>query len=688
MQRRHFIGTMLAAGAAAGQAPQLENDPPRARWIENGLIDAGGSHEPYIFVVRRGGYPLDAREQYERAQSEEVLRRLKDQGVEVFHTHLYKGFGMAAEMPEMRDTVRATATAHRLGLKVDTYIQWNTLMYETFFAEEPRAKDWVQRDALGRPILLTYGYQQSYRYRPCFAHQEYLDYLKKIVRFAVEEVKTDFIHFDNFELNAEPDSCHCPVCVRRFREFLRAKYTPALRKERFGFENVDYVNPPEWNAQNPPAKMEIIFDPAIQEWIDFRCQVMADALRQMAEYVRSLNPEVAVEINPHGITGGNRAWENAIDHSRLLTSTDVFWTEEENPCVYLPDGRLISKIRSYKLARAYRNILLTYTFDHAVEMAECLAFNQTMGYAGNDPLTPGMLHYIDFYRRHREYYVNSEDVANVAVLRSYASLTYHHARAGLAAILTEQALIQSHVPFDLVFDEHLENLSKYRVLILPETECLSDAQLERIRRFVEQGGGLIAIGQAGLYDQWRRLRVRAGLAGLIDGQAAAKAYEERVENDEAAGAASRKEAGRGRTVYLPALRFDGRLPEMGSFFEIGARFWRFPKNGSELIESVAWAARDELPVHITGPAFLVANVVAQPARRSVSIHLVNYNAARTTAGAANVTLRLPEGAKVSEVRLFSPDAGQPRTLPFEAHARTVSFTVPAIKVYSFATVMW
>src|SRR5581483_6990326 len=61
----------------------------------------------------------------------------------------------------------------------DTYIQWNTMMYETFFAEEPRAKDWIQRDQLGQPILLTYGYQQSYRYRPCFANQNYLDYPRK-----------------------------------------------------------------------------------------------------------------------------------------------------------------------------------------------------------------------------------------------------------------------------------------------------------------------------------------------------------------------------------------------------------------------------------------------------------------------------------------------------------------------------
>ena len=115
-------------------------------------------------------------------------------------------------------------------MKVDTYIQWDTMMYETFFAEEPSAKDWVQRDSLGRPIMLTYGFQQSFRYRPCFKNQDYLDYLKKVVRFGIEEAKTDFIHFDNFDLNAEPDSCHCPWCVKGFREHLQNKYSDRQRE--------------------------------------------------------------------------------------------------------------------------------------------------------------------------------------------------------------------------------------------------------------------------------------------------------------------------------------------------------------------------------------------------------------------------------------------------------------------------
>ena len=159
MHRRTFLGALPAAfipsRAARAAAADDARAVPRARWIENGVIDAGGSHEPHLFVVRRGGYRLDARESYEKAHSEEVIRRLKEQGVEVFHTHLYKGFGMAAEKPGMEDARRVAAIARRHGLKVDSYIQWNTMMYETFFAEEPRAKDWIQRDSLGRPILLT-----------------------------------------------------------------------------------------------------------------------------------------------------------------------------------------------------------------------------------------------------------------------------------------------------------------------------------------------------------------------------------------------------------------------------------------------------------------------------------------------------------------------------------------------------
>ncbi|HEV2246981.1 MAG TPA: alpha-amylase family protein [Terriglobia bacterium] len=697
MNRRDFMGS-VTAGMVASQVgkiglsgfPATAEPLKRARWIRNGLITAGGLHEPYIFVLRRGGEALDARKIHDWNQSEALIRQLKDQGIEVFHTHFYKGFGMAAEMPEMLETKRAAEIAHRYGMKVDTYLQWNTMMYETFFAEEPRAKDWIQRDASGLPILLTYGYQQSFRYRPCFSNPEYLAYLKKLVRFAVEEVKTDFIHFDNFDLNPEPDSCHSPSCVTGFRNYLKSKYSPEKLRQRFGFENVEYVNPPQWNRNNPPEKMAIIFDPAIQEWIDFRCQVMADALRQMAEYAKSLNSEVAIEINPHGITGGNRAWMNGIDHPRLLTSTDAYVTEEENFAEYFPeDGRLVSKIRSYKLARAYDNVLLTVS-PSEVATAEKLAFNQTIGTAGNAPLPAWMLDYIAFYRKHRDLFVGARDLATVGVLRSYPSITYHNARAQLSAILVEQALIQSRIPFHLIFDEPLPDLSNLKVLILPDSECLSDDQLAKIRSFVEDGGGLIATGQAGLYDGWRRLRVEAGLKGLTDGQQPASSYEERVGAlNISSGLPVRKLVGKGRVVYFPGIPFEGSLPKMEPYFTIDNKFWKRPANSEELIGEIRWAANSEMPVDISGPEFLVANLVWQPDQHRAMVHLVNYNVKTAPSiSGIDIVCRLPEGDTAKSVELYGLEYSAAVDLPFKIQARAASFSLPEMKTYALIVVGW
>jgi hypothetical protein len=525
--------------------------------------------------------------------------------------------------------------------------------------------------------MLVYGFQQSFRYRPCFANQEYLDYMKRLVKYAVQEVKTDFIHFDNYDLNPEPESCHCNVCVRRFREHLKTKYTPERRKERFGFENVDYVNPPAWNTRNRPGDLRIIYDPAIQEWIAFRCFIMADALRQMAVLAKSMNPEVVIETNPHGITGGNRAWQAGLDHTQFLKSTEVFWTEEQNPASLLPDGRLLSKIRSYKLARAFDNILLT-NLGSEPSLAEALAFNQTLGFVGSHPLSARTRKYIDFYRKHRELYAGTEDAPEVALLRSMPSITYNHPRTQPSAILMEQALIQAQIPFVLVFDEHLEDLSNHKVLILPDSECLSDKQLASIRDFVERGGGLVALGQTGLYDEWRRLRVKPGLAGLIDARVPARAYEERPEATTQTGAAVRTEFGKGRTVYIPEARFDGELPEMEDFFTIGNKFCKRPANAAEIVSGVRWAARDQLPVHIAGPAFVVANAVRKGDRRML-VHLVNYNAPAESA--AGVTVRMPG---VSGATHYSPDSDAPQKLT----AKAGSIAVPPVKVYSILDVTW
>jgi hypothetical protein len=692
--RRHFIGGMVAAAAAplapGETAATARPSVSQGQWMDNGLIDAGGNHEPYIFIVRRGGQRLDAKQTSEYQQSEELIRQLHEQGVEVFHTHLYKGFGMEAEREGMEDTRKAAEFAHRLGMKVDTYVQWNTMMYETFFAEEPKAQQWIQRDVAGLPILLPYGYQQSYRYRPCFANQDYLDYLKKVVRYAIVDVKTDFIHFDNFGLNAEPDSCHCPHCVGGFRKRLKTKYTTAQLKDRFGFSVVDYINPPQWNRDNPPGEIQIIYDPALQEWADFRCQLMADALKQMYDLVHSLNVDVALEINPGGITGANSPWIGGVDHKRLLKYTRSFWSEEGNEPQLHTDGRLITRVRSYKLAQAYDNVLITYVENNALAMGEGLAFNQTIGYLGTGPLSAVTRESLDFYVKNRDFYEGAEEASNVAVYRSYASLTYNNLDVQLCTVLVEQTLIQASVPFDLLFDDGLSDLSKYKVLVLPNTECLSDEQIEILHGFVNRGGSLVVIGHAGLYDEWRRVRVTPGLDGLVGHQVTAEGYQEKV----VAGAAtvvasSRKQIGRGRVAYLPALVFDGPLPPSRMDFSILNEYWKLPKNWNEFLGMVRWGAWDKIPMTVEGSAGVVANCTVQASKRRTMVHLLNYNGSQVAmARDTSVRVLLPNGAKATKVTVRVPGVAAETDLAVESSAGVASISLRELQHYALITVKW
>jgi beta-galactosidase GanA len=100
----------------------------------------------------------------------------------------------------------------------------------------------------------------------------------------------------------------------------------------------------------------------------------------------------------------------------------------------------------------------------------------------------------------------------------------------MSVLQVEQVLIQSRIPFHLIFDEPLPDLSRLKVLLMPDCECLSDEQLSKIRKFVENGGGIVVTDQTGLFDEWYRPRVEPGLKGLVEGQQRGKAYQETVEN--------------------------------------------------------------------------------------------------------------------------------------------------------------
>lgn len=165
----------------------------RPRWMdEEGIVMAGNWEEP-AFRARRVGYtdfkmPPEWIPGYEREHSQEMIDSLKSIGVNFVMTHGYKGYGFEIERQGMQDAVRFAHLAHASGLRVGAYIG-STLGWETLFQEIPAAKDWLWLDPNGEPGF--YNKKQTHRYLAMKNHPGYKNYIKKAIRFAIEEMNSE-----------------------------------------------------------------------------------------------------------------------------------------------------------------------------------------------------------------------------------------------------------------------------------------------------------------------------------------------------------------------------------------------------------------------------------------------------------------------------------------------------------------
>jgi len=677
---------VVLAGVACTRPP-VETPPDtvgtlaKPKWLsQEPLIIVGNWDSMPIFRRRVGGNPVWQEDDYRKEHEEETVLKLKELGVTMAVIHFYKGFGLAAEKEHMEDSRKLAALCKKHGLRVGVYIG-STVGYETFLREKPDAESWFVPPYLGRPIFYS---GQPFRKRVYFMHPGFREYMKRVLRIAIQDMKVDLIHFDNTSNRAQIPIFFHPQAIEDFRAFLGKKYTVEQLKQRIGFSEVTYIDPPVFDRP-----VRTIDDPIAQEWADFRCQQLADFYGEMERYIRRLNPEVAVENNPHlGISGTNTVWEQGVDYPRLLAHTDVVWTEEGNEAGVSPEGVLVSKIRSYKMAATLNNSIFTYTGGTGrggkVAMAEAMAYNRrNLGMVGGMlagyQLPEDQRNYIHFYKSNfNAFYRDAESRADVAVLHSFASMAYNNDRPWQSSMLFEQALIQAKVPFDIVFDGQLEDLSKYRALVLPDQECLGDTQLRLIRAFVEDGGGLVATEHSSLYTEQRQRRRDFGLQDVLK-VSAAEWRGARSEEGLLDTAPVRSQHGKGRVVYIPDVKPAVEKPPAAP---MTSRYWKLPANWRDLISAVRWAAGDSFSIEVKAPLTVTAELMAQPNQSRLLVHLVNYDAERNPkVTGIEVSLSVPEGKKLGQAMMLSPDEEKPLPMPVSMRGGRAVIVVPRLQTY-------
>ena len=607
---------------------------------------------------------------YRRMHSEEMVERLAEMGVNVVSSHFYKGFGVRAEAEEMELAARFTETCHAFGIRVLGYHQWATICYETFLDEVPHAEQWIQRDADGRKLL--YGRSVYWRWFGCQRHEEYVQYLRDVVRRCVTEAKMDGVEWDGTVY-----MCHCDKCQAAFREYLERKYADVDPRELFGL--------PHFRNVRIPAT-EVGQDPLYQELVEFRREFMFERLADFNGLIKSLNPEAA-----HVTYGLAPPPVTPFDDIDLVVY-------EHHDFPFVADGVLTSQMRGVKECFAQDRVALctgwlrapsqrgetNATLDNAAEVAAFGApvgglrrpetgaevkrdlADMTLHGAGmvcptwalrptggdkaafEDPaLEPALRQYLDFFRRREALFENVESLANVAVYRSRASQTLDYFDSFPCAAGMEQVCLQSQIPFDTLHTHQLDRLERYDAVLLAEQACLSDAEVAAFRAHAEAGRGLVITGRTGVYDERYRMRREHPFRDLFDSP---------------------------RVVFLPDT--PERLSQPERNHPPAYHDFRLPERADEIARAIRAATGGSLPVEVEANPFVGVHVYRVASGERV-IHLLNYD---NEAGTTGVAVALPDAPP--SVRLVTPDADpEEREAPVEDR-----IVIPDLETYALLVI--
>jgi hypothetical protein len=354
-----------------------------------------------------------------------------------------------------------------------------------------------------------------------------------------------------------------------------------------------------------------------------------------------------------------------------------------------------------------------------------------------------------FYKWHKSaerFLHDREPIARVALVYSQqTALFYGGPQAGAkvsdAVNGMYHALIEARIPFEMVHDRKLEELSRFKVAVLPNVAALSDAQCEAIRRFTAAGGSVVATFETSLYDEWGAPRQEFGLAGvlgvryggrvngplrnsylefrgkpgsrhpLLSGLDDAAYTVNCIRSVETAANGASPDApltlipsypdlpmeyvyerqkrpgtpqvflterGASRTVYFP--------------MDIDRTFWEvlLADHGRLLANAVRWAANEEPPVTVAGPGLM--DVTAWRQRDAIIVHLVNFTNPMTMrgpmreltpVGAQKIRVRLDRGRRVTGAKLLV--SGKP--VAVRTSQDRVEFEVPSVLDHEVAAIL-
>jgi putative glycosyl hydrolase-like family 6 (GHL6) protein/glycosyl hydrolase family 42 (putative beta-galactosidase) len=739
--RREFLATLAAAGAAAGGAGGLllggEAPPP---------AEKGAARLWHERVLRWGQLNLNE----EDARDLDVERWLEYYaGLELDGMTVSCG-GIVAFYPTRvpfharvrflgeRDVFgEFAAAARRRGMRVVARLD-PTYASEELYRAHP---DWFQAGRDGKPV--RHG-EAPALHRTCMFGPYYSEHMLAIIREVAERYDPDGFYTNGWPGTAPGAVCRCARCREAFRS-------------RFGSDLPDRESPSDplyrkFLALHLERVLEVwkLWDGAARE------------RRPDGIYIGNLGGSIRAQIDLKAIAGAAR-WMNA-DHQDRSGATPLWDCAQQGRVARaVMGGRTVTNVTS---AYNMGDLIWRHTSKSPAEMKLWLAQTASSGMApwitwlGSTPEDRRWMEPVrEVYRwlaRHAAHYRNRRSLASVGLVWPQRTQVFHPAAppsdsASAMALEALQgfylALLEARIPFDLVHDQDLAGpaISRYAALVLPDAALLSKAECESLRKYVSEGGGLVATFETSRYDVEGNLLERPALADLLGVESAAgvegplaNSYARVAPPGSAAGGpAPARPAlleGLGGTALLPGPRFRLKVTSRGGappvlthlppypafppemvyprdragtdpavivsgkegrtiYFpgDVDRTFWRSWNMdlGKLLANAVRIAARNAFPVVVDGTGLV--DLFPWETEAGLAIHILNYSnpglmkgpiRESFPLGPQRVTVRLPEGFRVARVELLRAET----VVPHQEAGGSLTFAVPSVADFEVAAV--
>lgn len=274
-------------------------------------------------------------------------------------------------------------------------------------------------------------------------------------------------------------------------------------------------------------------NPAYLRWREWSRGVLLDLGARVRAFIKERNPDVALILRYNPDVAFNEV-NNAVDRPLPLWrhwagefGRETRTAHPDRPAVQNSVMFLDLPYRFSAEQPGLMGLHLSQTIAQGVNpWAYVIGTTRTQTDRKNFPIVRRML---SFHRDNAAVYDGLRSAARVAIVSSTRSEerigSIHGGEEGIAQVLNARrgvyrALVEGHVPFDILPDDQLVEAAKdgrlgsYDALVLPNVAVLDDAQAAALDGYVEAGGGLVATYETGRYNPDGSARSELALRSL------------------------------------------------------------------------------------------------------------------------------------------------------------------------------